>query len=149
MRREVFASILELRRESRTAYLASAGGEGYPRIGAMLALEHDSLVTQYFSTNTSSPKVAALRKNPRASVHYCTPNNFKGALFVGDMEVYEDAETKEFLWREGFEMYYPKGATDLDYCVLKLTVKSGSYYHGLCNTRFSAEELETMPKHDE
>lgn len=142
MQREIFESILTLRRESKAAYLASVDGEGYPRIRAMLVLEHDSLVTQYFSTNTSSPKAAALRKNPRASVYYCTPDNFKGALFVGDMVVCEDAATKEFLWREGFEMYYPKGVTDPDYCVLKLTVKSGSYYHGLCNTRFLAEELE-------
>ena len=64
------------------------------------------------------------------------------ALFVGDIEVCTDMETKSFLWREGFEMYYPKGVTDPDYCVLKLTVKKGSHYHGLCNTKFLPEEME-------
>ena len=108
----------------------------------MLTLEHDRIKTQYLSTNTSSGKIAALRKNPKASLYYCDPDQFQGALFVGDIEVCTDAETKAFFWREGFEKYYPKGVNDPDYCVLKLTVHKGSHYHGLHNTAFLPEELD-------
>jgi general stress protein 26 len=141
MNDEARESIHVLRKQSGSAYVASVNGEGYPVMRAMLVLEHDSYRTQYFSTNTSSGKVACYEANPKASVYYCEPDDFKGALFVGDMEVCTDQATKNFLWREGFERYYPKGVTDPDYCVLKFTAKWGSYYHGLCSTKFTIDEL--------
>lgn len=142
MNKDIVQAIWKLRRESKSAYLSYLDEDGYPAVRAMLVLEHDAMDTQYFSTNTSSKKVPALRENPKAAVYYCDPDQFQGVLFVGDVEVCTDAETKEFLWREGFEMYYPKGVTDPDYCVLKLTVHRGSHYHGLCNTTFLPDELK-------
>lgn len=142
MTKETFDAIWKLRNESKSAYLSYVDEDGYPVTRAMLILEHDRIKTQYLSTNTSSGKIAALLKNPKASLYYCDPDHYQGALFVGDIEVCTDMETKSFLWREGFEMYYPKGVTDPDYCVLKLTVKKGSHYHGLCNTKFLPEEME-------
>lgn len=142
MNKSAKESITNLRKNSSTAYLASIDGEGYPVMRAMLVLEHSSFKTQYFSTNSSSGKVGYYQNNPKASVYYCEPQNYKGVLFVGEMQVCEDQETKDFLWREGFECYYPKGVTDPDYCVLKFTAKSGSFYHGLNSTKFAIEELE-------
>lgn len=142
MRQEIYDAIWKLRKESDSAYLSYIDENGYPRTRAMLILEHDHIRTQYLSSNTSSDKIAALLKNPKASLYYCNPGQFQGALFVGDIEVCTDAATKEFLWREGFEKYYPKGVTDSDYCVLKLTVQSCSHYHGLRNTQFTPDELE-------
>ncbi len=139
---DVYRAIWSLRRESTSAFLSYVDEAGYPAVRAMLVLEHDQIGKQYFSTNTSSGKVAALRSNPKASVYYCDPGQYQGALFAGDVEVCTDAATKAFLWREGFEQYYPKGVTDPDYCVLKLTVHHGSHYHGLCNTTFLPGELE-------
>lgn len=142
MRQEIYDAIWKLRKESDSAYLSYIDENGYPNTRAMLILEHDHIRTQYLSSNTSSGKIAALLKNPKASLYYCNPGQFQGALFVGDIEVCTDAATKEFLWREGFEKYYPKGVTDPDYCVLKLTVQSCSHYHSLCNTQFTPDELE-------
>ena len=142
MKQDVFDAIWALRRESSSAFLSYVDERGYPATRAMLVLEHDRVGTQYFSTNTSSGKVTALRNNSKAAVYYCEPDRFQGALFVGDVEVCTDEATKAFLWREGFEMYYPKGVTDPDYCVLKLTVHHGSHYHGLCNTVFLPDELD-------
>lgn len=135
-------SITNLRKNSGIAYLASIDGEGYPAMRAMLVLEHDSFKTQYFSTNTSSGKVSYYQNNPKASVYYCEPQNYKGVLFVGEMQVCTDQKTKDFLWREGFECYYPKGVTDPDYCVLKFTAKLGSFYNGPNSAKFKIDELE-------
>jgi general stress protein 26 len=132
----------ELRQESGTAFLGSINEEGCPVMRAMLVLEHDSLKTQYFSTNTPSGKVSNYRKNPKASVYYCRPGDFKGVLFTGEMQVCEDQETKDFLWREGFECYYPKGRTDPDYCVLKFTATNGFFYGQADSTAFMINELE-------
>lgn len=135
-------SIAALRRNSGTATLASIDDKGYPVMRAMLVLEHDHMKTQYFSTNTSSGKVGLFRSNPKASVYYCEPKTYKGVLFVGEVQICTDQQTKDFLWREGFERYYPKGVTDPDYCVLKFTAKSGSFYNGPNSAKFEIEELE-------
>ena len=128
--------IIKLRNESNIAYVASVNEAGFPQTKAMLVLEHDCIQTQYFSTNWSSKRVQQFLKNPRASVYYCNEAEFKGALFTGSMEVCRDHDTKALLWREGFEMYYPKGVDDEDYCVYKFTADTVNYYHGLSNVTF-------------
>ncbi|MFH1879297.1 MAG: pyridoxamine 5'-phosphate oxidase family protein [Bacillota bacterium] len=139
MKAAVKSTIWELRNTSDIAYLASVDGDGYPILRAMLVLEHGSLRTQYYSTNTSSDKVQAFQDNPKASVYYCKPESFIGALFTGDVEVCTDQPTKDFLWREGFEKYYPRGVTDPDYCVLKFAAKTIRYY-GPGAAQFSIDE---------
>ena len=142
MNEAIKSEIINLRKNSKIAYVASVNEDGYPQIKAMLVLEHDSMQLQYFSTNTSSRRVRQFRNNPRASVYYCDEAQFKGALFTGTMEVCTDHDTKTFLWREGFEVYYPKGMDDEDYCVLKFKAETVNYYHGLSNESFSLKELD-------
>lgn len=133
--------IRQLREQSKIAHVASVNAEGFPQVKAMLVLEHESMATQYFSTNTSSRRVSQFRHNPKASVYYCDEANFKGALFTGNIEVLTDPATKAMLWREGFEMYYPRGVDDDDYCVYRFTADTVNYYHGLSNATFDAKEL--------
>jgi len=138
---QIKSEILALRNTQKIAYVASVNGEGYPQVKAMLVLEHESPVVQYFSTNTSSRRVKQFQNNPKASVYYCDEANYMGALFTGTLEVLTDPATKAMLWREGFEMYYPKGVTDDDYCVYRFTADTVNYYHGLSNVTFDGKEL--------
>lgn len=62
-------------------------------------------------------------------------------MLTGTVEVCTDQYHKELLWRDGFEIYYPQGVTDEDYCVLKFTAACGNYYHKLENYSFSIEEV--------
>jgi len=133
--------IKELRNISKTAFVASVNEAAFPQVKCMFVLEHDSLETQYFSTNTSSHRAKQFMKNPNASVYYCNTDAFQGALFTGTMEICTDHETKQFLWRDGFEIYYPKGVDDDDYCVLKFTADTVNYYHDLINETISIKEL--------
>lgn len=137
-------SIRALRENACVAYVGSVNKNGFPQIKGMLVLEHTSMKTHYFSTNTSSKRVGQFLNNPKACVYYCddTKDQYQGALFTGSMEVCTDHDTKAFLWREGFEMYYPKGVDDDDYCVYKFTAETVNYYYGLSNSTFSIEELE-------
>lgn len=141
MDNNIKSEIRGLRENSNIAYIASVNGDGYPQIKGMLVLEHESMETQYFSTNYSAKRVQQFLKNPKASVYYCNEAQLKGALFTGTMKVCTDRGTKAFLWREGFEIYYPKGIDDEDYCVLKFTARTVNYYHGLSNTTLSVKEL--------
>ena len=99
-------------------------------------MENEGLDTLWFSTNSSSKRVAQLRKDPRACVYLVDTEKMQGLMLVGLAEVLDDAESRERLWRDGFEMYYPLGVTDPDYSVIRFTAESGNYYHGLCNTDF-------------
>lgn len=143
MKNSIVTQIRNLRQEAQVAYVASVNEDGFPQIKGMLVLEHDSMKTHYFSTNTSSKRVKQFLNNPKASVYYVddTKDLYKGALFTGTMEVCTDHDTKAMLWREGFEMYYPKGVNDEDYCVYKFTAETINYYHALSNTTLSIDEL--------
>ena len=57
-------------------------------------------------------------------------------MLKGTMEVLEDSESKEMIWREGDTMYYPKGVTDPDYCVLRFTAAEGRYYSNFKSETF-------------
>jgi general stress protein 26 len=141
MTEDVRNEILALRKNSAAAYVGSVDREGFPQIKCMLVLEHDSARVQWFSTNLSSKRAQQFLKNPKASVYYCDEAQFKGALFIGLMEVCTGHDAKASLWRDGFEMYYPKGLDDEDYCVLRFTADIVNYYHGLKNETFPIEEI--------
>jgi len=141
MNEEVKNEIIRLRKNSKVAFVSSADKNGYPAIKAMLTFENGDMKTHYFSTNFSSRRVKQFMENPKAAVYLCNTEQFKGLMLQGNMEVLTDREHKEMLWRDGFEIYYPKGIDDEDYCVFRFTAEKGNYYHGLKNVNFIIEEV--------
>ena len=112
--------------------IASLDQAGYPNVKAMLPpRKHSGLSTFYFTTNTSSQRVSQYRKDPKASIYFCDSLYFKGLMLIGSMEVLEDRQAKELIWRPGDELYYPLGVSDPDYCVLRFTAIKGHYYDNL------------------
>jgi general stress protein 26 len=115
--------------KSGNVIIASVDEAGFPNLKAMLApREHDGLRTFYFSTNTSSRRVGQYLKNPKASIYFYDGRLFKGIMLQGSMAVLKDQPTRDRIWREGDELYYPKGVTDPDYCVLKFTTDNCRMY---------------------
>lgn len=126
--------------KQKLAYLGSVDEDGYPAIKAMLApRKREGLHTLYFSTNTSSMRVAQFRSNPKACVYICDQRFFRGAMLQGEVGVLEDQPSKDMLWEEGDTLYYKLGPTDPDYCVLKFTAKSGRYYSNFSSVSFGVE----------
>lgn len=112
-----------------TAFIGSVDAAGFPNLKAMLAPRvREGLRVFYFTTNTSSMRVAQYRCNPHASVYFCDPQAFRGLLLTGTMEVLEDAASRRLIWRDGDTEYYPAGVDDPDYCVLRFTARAGRYY---------------------
>jgi general stress protein 26 len=127
---------LALISRSKIAMLGSLDQNGYPNIKAMLNLEHEELKTIWFSTNTSSKRVAQFHQNPKACVYYVDQERFMGLMLAGNVEVLQDPLSRQRLWRPGFEMYYPLWVDDPDYSVLCFTSAWGNFYHGLSNLTF-------------
>ena len=123
--------------KSGAALIGSVDAEGYPNVKAMLPpREHDGAKAFYFSTNTSSLRVKQYLKNPKASVYFYDAGSFLGVMLKGKMEVMMDQPAKDRIWRKGDTMYYPKGVTDPDYCVLKFTAESGRIYKDFSSIDF-------------
>ena len=141
--KNILEKVEQLIAKSKTSFIASVDENGFPNMKAMLVPRKEDFTqgpkTFWFSTNTSSMRVRQFRKNPKSSIYFYEKGrfNYQGVMFVGTMEVLTDAATKEMLWQFGDTLYYKKGVTDPDYCVLKFTAQSGRYY-----SNFKSEDFE-------
>lgn len=122
----------------KTAFIASVDSDGFPNIKAMLAPRKIENNCFYFTTNTSSLRVSQYLENEKASIYFYKRGRFsyEGIMLIGRMEVITDAETKKEIWRTGDTMFYKKGVTDPDYCILKFTAEKGRHYRNLKTESF-------------
>ena len=113
----------------KTAFLGSVDADGFPNVKAMLQpRRREGIRTFWFTTNTSSMRVAQFRADPRACIYFCDRRFFRGVMLRGTVEVLTDDAAKRLIWQEGDEQYYPLGVTDPDYCVLRFTATDGRFY---------------------
>jgi len=130
--------IFDFIEKQKVAFVASVDGDGFPNIKAMLKPRRRVANSFYFSTNTSSMRVGQYRDNGKASLYFFHKGRFRyeGVMLIGTMEVLEDAVTKQEIWRTGDTIFYEKGVTDPDYCVLKFTAAKGRHYCDLKTESF-------------
>ncbi len=142
MLRDAEKTIGNLIDKQTVSIISSVDQDGFPNTKAMLPpRKREGIKVFYFTTNTSSMRVAQYRVNPKACVYYYDKRFFRGVMLKGTMEVLEDAESKEMIWQNGDTMYYPKGVTDPDYCVLRFTAQGGRYYSNFSSQDFSVGEI--------
>ena len=140
MMRDPRQTIGNLIDKQKTSFIGSVDAEGFPNMKAMLApRRRENIKVFYFTTNTSSMRTKQYRENPKACIYFCDQRFFRGVMLKGSMEVLEDAASKELVWQDGDTMYYSKGVTDPDYCVLRFTAESGRYYSNFKSEDFRLE----------
>lgn len=123
---KTFGNIID---KQKVCYISSIDNDGFPNTKAMLRpRKRNGLKEIYLSTNTSSLKVYNFRNNSKACLYFCDKRFYRGLMLKGNVQVLEDQETKNMIWKIGDTMYYKKGKTDPDYCVLKFTTSSIRYY---------------------
>ena len=117
-------------KKQKTAFISSVDKNGYPVTRAMLSPREIDGNNIYFSTNTSSNKVKQYLENNKACLYFYKRGRLKyqGLSIKGTMEVCTDQPTKDKIWRFGDKLFYKKGVTDPDYCVLKFTAEEAEYY---------------------
>ena len=122
--------IFKFIRQRKVAILSSVDEKGFPVMRAMLKPRKIDGNMLWFSTNTSSNKVAELINNPKACVYFFRKGlfHYKGILLRGTMEVLTDRESKDMIWRRGDTLFYKGGVSDPDYCVLKFTASDAKWY---------------------
>ncbi len=136
--------IIEFIQKQKTAFIGSVDEDGFPNLKAMFTPRKIDGNSFYFSTNTSSLRSQQFIKNPKACIYFYNRGRFKyeGIMLIGTMEVLQDDDIKQEIWCTGDTMYYKKGVTDPDYCVLKFTAIKGRHYCNLKTESFQIEDLK-------
>lgn len=120
--------------------ISSVDGDGFPNTKAMLPpRKREGIKFFYFTTNTSSQRVGQYLANQMACIYFFDKHYFRGVMLKGIMEVLQDSETKEMIWHDGDDLYYPRGVKDPDYCVLKFSAQTGRYYSNFKSDDFVIE----------
>lgn len=141
---------LKLMEESKAAILTTIAPDGFPITRAMFNLRNkeqfpelseffknlENQFTIYISTNTSSKKVDHLGKNPKMSVYFCDPEDFKGFMLGGSVEIVDDMKVKRKVWLDWWTRYYPEGLNDPDYTLLRMEPTNARFYHKLNQVNF-------------
>lgn len=125
--------------KQKVSIICSIDNENYPNVKAMLKpRKRNGLKEFYFSTNTSSMRVKQYQDTPNASIYFYHKGliKYEGLMIKGKMEVLTDQETKNMIWKKGDTIFYKKGVTDPDYCVLKFTAINARYYCDLKTENF-------------
>ena len=125
--------------KQKVCIIGSVDDTGCPNIKAMLKpRKRIGLKEFFFSTNTSSMRVEQYRANPNACIYFYHKGliRYTGVMLKGRMEILTDQETKNMIWKKGDTLFYKKGVTDPDYCVLKFTATGGRYYCDLKTESF-------------
>lgn len=140
----ILKELLSFIEKQPVSFIASIDQNGCPNVKAMLPPRKIACNVFYFTTNTSSMRVAQYRENPKASIYFFEKGvvQYQGVMLLGTMEVLEDDTTKREIWQDGDTVYYPKGVTDPDYCVLKFTAQEGRYYCNLKTESFLIEPAQ-------
>ena len=126
---------LDLMQNTESVYLTTVDVTGMPNTRAMLNLrntgsypnlenfffEYNKPLITFFTTNTSSGKVAQMKLNPLVCAYYCKPKEFQGVMLGGKIDIVTEKNIKKKLWQDGWKIYYPEGKDDPDYAVLRLT----------------------------
>jgi general stress protein 26 len=140
-------ALLDLMNRADAVYLATVE-DTRPRIRAMVNLRRDDLYpaasavcrgagfTIHFTTSVSSGKVREIRSNPAVSVYYCEPARTRGIMLSGQMEVLSDPALKRSLWDDAWRIYWPAGAEDPDYVVLRMQPESVTGWWGTAPFHF-------------
>lgn len=128
---------LALVERSFVGMLGTIGFNGVPQIKAMIKTRNEGMHEIWFCSNTASKRVQQIKQNPDSSVYFVDEKTLEGLLLTGTSEVsYDDSKRKEF-WQDGMEKFYPQGATDPDYALVKFTAKTANYYYSLANYDFA------------
>lgn len=141
---------LELMETSKAAYLTTIDSEGFPVTRAMFNLRNKEQFPEfseffsnqknkfaiYISTNTSSSKIDHIKKNPKIAVYFCEPEDFKGVMFGGEVEIIKDMDIKRKIWLDWWTRYYLEGLEDPDYTLLRLIPKTARFYYRLQKAQF-------------
>lgn len=84
----------------------------------------------WFFTETDSPKVAEIRRNPKVNLAYASKGKNVYISMTGTARPNRDPEMIEELWSDAMKAFFPKGKNDPNLTLLEVDVHSVEYWDG-------------------
>jgi general stress protein 26 len=131
---EIIGNLIE---KQSLSFISSVDENGYPNTKAMLPpVKREGIKTFYWHTNSSSMKIKQYENNAKACIYFCDKRFFRGVMLKGKMEVLNDKNIKQELWKDEFSMYYQGGMDGGDFIILKFTAEEGRFYSNFHSENF-------------
>ena len=136
--KEIKNACMNLMETTDVMYVSTISNDGFPYTRIMSNLrykkeypefieifeQHKEDFLVYIVTSSSSEKMKQIRANQKVSVHFSfyssVPTEFHFLMLGGEIEEVTDKQFKKQLWKDGWEMFWPGGADDPEFTVLKL-----------------------------
>ena len=127
--KEIYDGSVHHANNSEIGFLGTIDKEGYPNIKAVIKAKNKEIEEIWINTGSSSEKVSQIEANNESCFYFTDFENFKGLMLLGKSYVKRDTESRELLWNDGYEQYFPLGIDDPEYTVLHFVAEIGRYYN--------------------
>ena len=107
--------------------LATFGTDGYPDVRVLLVAAKDGVDAIWFATETTSGKIAQLRKNPKAALYGYDREKMMEFRLFGSVELLTDAESRRKIWKDDFFLHFPGGVDSPNMIILRFNTEHGFY----------------------
>jgi prepilin-type processing-associated H-X9-DG protein len=120
-------------KDIRVAMLTSEES-GHLRSRPMVAAQKDFAGELVFFTRADAAKTGEVRHNHQVNVSYADAGHQTYVSLSGTAEIVHDRALIEAHWSEGMRTWFPKGKTDPDIAILKVTVDQAEYWDAPSST---------------
>ena len=130
---------LKIVNKAEIVMLGTVDKAGQPQIKALIKTKNDGLKEFWFCSNTSSKRAQQMKENGKSCLYFTT-KKWEGVMLNGFAELSYDDEVRKSFWDDSMLTYYPQGALDPDFVLIKFTATSGNYYKALVNEDFDVAD---------
>jgi general stress protein 26 len=99
--------------DAEYAAFITLDARGQPQARTVQPVEPDSAMTVWFATNPHTRKVAQLKRDPRATLHYFDRASLAYVTLLGRARVVTDPTEKAAHWQAAWSKFYPDRDTSV------------------------------------
>ena len=120
---------LQILQKNPLVSFATFGTDGWPNVRALVVADHDGVDSAWFVTETNSPKIAELQKNPNAAIYGFDMEAMAEFRLFGHVELLSDSASRRKIWSDDFLQHFPDGVDSPTMIVLRFNTDHGFYDH--------------------
>lgn len=125
---QLLARIRRRIEQTGVAHLITHGAEGYPRVRAMEDHNVREDFIFFFATDAATRKIAEIEQNARVAVSYYHSPSGDYVCVFGLAERVTDDDERRAHWRDGWDAYWPAGASDPAYVIIRIVPQALEYF---------------------
>ena len=131
------SKLLAMIRDVRVAMMTTED-EGVLRSRPMAAVDQDFDGALWFFTRADSHKVAEIGHDQRVNLSYAEPSKQNYVSVSGRATLVREPAQVAARWTESVRAWFPKGKSDPDIALLKVTIERGEYWDAPSSTMLHA-----------